>query len=96
MEPVRGVMEYTEALRNGAKLPKHPAETTARKVVKYLDVLDSRDGHELTAGLHNNEIRTLMNGGNPALAHLYRFSIKNGRIYHTRSRVILVVECEDA
>jgi hypothetical protein len=92
--------EFTEPLRNGAKLPDHPSDTTAKKIIKYGSVFDSHDGHELTAGLHDSEIRTLMNGGNPALAHLYRFAIKqvgaDKRIYHTRSRVIIEVETENA
>lgn len=87
--------EYSEPLRTGAKLPVHPADTTARKVISYGEVSDSRDGHILTAGLHRNEIQTLKHGGNPALSHLYRYAIQDGCIYHTRSRVTMAVTTTD-
>lgn len=88
-------MDYTDPLRNGVRLPDHPATTTALKVTRYGEVYDAKDHHPLTAGLHANEIRTLMGGGNPALAHLYRYAIRDGRIYHTRSRVVIAVDTEE-
>lgn len=89
------MISTTEPLRNGARLPTHPATTTALRITAYGEVRDAKDGHPLTAGLHNNEIRTLMGGGNPALAHLYRYAIRDGHIYHTRSRVTIDCECEE-
>lgn len=87
--------EYTSPLRNGAKLPDHPADTTARIIVKYGEVTDARTGTICVAGLHNQEIQLLM-GKNPiALSHLCRYAIRDGRIYHTRSRVVIEVETED-
>jgi hypothetical protein len=91
--------EWTQPLRNGAKIPDHPDGTTARKIIKLGEVVDAKDGHPLTAGLHESDIRSLMSG-NHALDHLYRFAIKqigdDKVIYHTRSRVIIAVETEDA
>ena len=88
-------MEYTAPLKNGAKLPTHPADTTARKILSYGEVTDARTGTICVAGLHNNEIQLLM-GKNPiALSHLCRYAIRNGRIYHTRSRVKILVETEE-
>ncbi len=87
----------TEPLKSGARLPDHPA-TTTQKIVKYGEVRDSHDGHLLTAGLHENEVRSLM-AGNQALNHLYRFSIKQigdaKYIFHTRPRVVIDCECAD-
>lgn len=88
--------ESTAPLRNGDKLPDHPANTTSLKVVKYGQVWDDGDGKELTAGLHENEIKTLMNGDPMALAHLYRYVIRNDRIYCTRPLVVIDVDCVPA
>lgn len=92
-------MEFTEPLASGAALPDHPADTTARKVIKYLSAFDSHDGHELSAGLHRNEIEILRQGETGGLSHLYRYSFvqegKNLKIYHTRNRVVISVLCKD-
>lgn len=86
--------QTTEALRNGDSLPKHPSSTTALKIVRYGDVWDDQDGTKLTAGLHENEVQTLMNGNQMALRHLYRYAIRNDRIFHTRGLVTIDVDCE--
>jgi hypothetical protein len=92
--------EFTEPLKSGAKLPLHPDGTTARTVIKYGEVIDSRDGHALTAGLHRNEIMMLRRGEQGGLSHLYRYAIwqegQHLKIFHTRSRVVVAVECIDA
>jgi len=88
--------EFSEPLKSGAKLPTHPSETTARKIVRYGEVTDSRDGHPLTGGLHQNEIQMLRSGEVGGLAHTYRYCfVQEGnerKIYHTRSRVTICVE----
>lgn len=88
--------EFTEPLKNGDLLPKHPSSTTALKIVRYGDVWDDQDGTKLTAGLHENEVRTLMNGDQMALRHLYRYAIRNDKIFHTRSLVVIDCDCEPA
>lgn len=92
-------MEFTDPLRNGAKVPLHPSGTTARRVVKYTTVHDSHDGHPLTAGLHRSEIDMLRRGEIGGLGHLYRYAFvqvgSDLRIFHTRSRVTIGVECID-
>ncbi len=94
------MQEFTEPLRSGAKVPVHPESTTSRKVVRYGEVRDSKDGHPLTAGLHRNEITMLRQGTVGGLGHTYRFAmVQEGpdlRIYHTRSRVIIEVETIEA
>ncbi len=91
---MRGI---TEPLKNGAKIPDHPADNN-QKIIKYCAVRDAHSNHPLTAGLHETEVRSLM-AGNKALSHLHRFCIKQigdkKFIYHTRPRVIIEVEVED-
>ena len=91
MESDSGLMDVTESLRNGDKLPEHPASTNALRIVKYGRVRDAEDGKTLRAGLHQNEIRMLMNGEKMALTHLYAYAMLNGHIYHTRDRVTIDV-----
>ena len=79
----------TEPLPNGAKLPDHPSDTTAKRIVEYGPVLDATDGTRLRGGLHNNEVSVLMNGEVASLAHLYYYAIRDRRIYHTRPAVII-------
>lgn len=86
--------EFTDPLRNGDELPDHPSSTTALKIVKYGDVWDDQDGTRLKVGLHENELRMLMNGEQMALQHLYLYAFRNNRIYHTRNLVTVDVECE--
>ena len=87
--------EFSSPLRNGAKSPDHPADTTSRIIVKYGEVTDAHTGTICVAGLHNQGIQLLM-GKNPiALSHLCRYAIRDGRIYHTRSRVVICVETEE-
>jgi hypothetical protein len=90
------VDDVTELLANGARLPEHPASTNSLKVVSFGTVRDDGDGTILKGGLHENEVRILMSGHPGALGHLYRFVIRNQRIYHTRSLVTIDVLCEDA
>lgn len=89
-------MEYTEPLKSGDKLPNHPADTTARKIIRYGEVKDAHSGIICEGGLHKNEIDMLRRGEKGGLAHLHRYVIvQEGnirRIYHTRSRVIVQVE----
>lgn len=91
--------EFTQPLRNGARLPLHPEGTTARKVVKYGEVTDSHNGIILTAGLHRSEIQMLRRGELGGLGHLYRYAfVQEGshmKIFHTRPRVVVAVECID-
>ena len=85
----------TSPLKSGDKLPTHPSHTTSLRVVRYGRVHDDADGRELCAGLHNAEVEMLKHGqGN--LGHLYRFSMQDGRIYHTRQLVTVEVECVNA
>lgn len=88
--------ETTEPLRNGAKLPTHPADTTARKIIKYGEVRDAHTGITCGGGLHRSEIQMLRSGEKGGLAHLFRYAIvQEGavrKIYHTRSRVVVEVE----
>src|SRR6185436_15277291 len=85
--------EVTEVIYNRGEIPRHPATTTARKVVGLLEARDAEDGTRLTAGLPRNELSLLMNG-QPILSHLYRYAAINGRIYTTRvNGVVLVVKC---
>jgi len=92
--------EFTQRLKSGDKLPSHPADTTARKIISFGEVKDARDSYPLAAGLHRNEVDMLKRGEKGGLAYLYRYAIvqdgKDRRIYHTRSRVVIAVECEDA
>ena len=88
-------VEQTEALINGADLPDHPAHTTALKVTEYLTVRDAEDGTTLRRGLHENEIRVLALGQQMALGHLYRYTIRNRKVFHTRKAVIIDVECSE-
>jgi hypothetical protein len=91
--------EFTSPLRSGATLPRHPDGTTARKVIKYGEVVDSHDGHPLTAGLHRTEIMMLRRGEVGGLGHLYRYAfVQEGahlKVFHTRSRVVVAVQCVD-
>ncbi len=84
--------EQTEPLSNGSELPKHPSLTTSREIVEYGQVKDANDGTVLTSGLHQSEVSMLMKGQQMALGHLYRYAIRNNRIYHTRARV--VIDCQ--
>ena len=86
--------EITEPLANGQAVPTHPSQTTSRKVEHVLEVRDAEDGVRCTAGLPRNELSVLMHGER-ILAHLYRYCILNGRIFHTRDRVVCVVKCSD-
>ena len=87
--------EITETVFNKGEVPQHPATTTARKVIGILEVRDAQDGTRCTAGLHRNELASLMNGI-PVLPHLYKYCAINGRIYTTRQRgVVIVVKCEN-
>ena len=87
--------DVTEPLASGDPIPDHPASDTAHTILTLSSVRDAEDDTLLTAGLHNNEVSTLMSGENP-LPHLYRFAIREHdgkkRIYHTRKSVI--IECE--
>ena len=85
-------MDVTAPLKNGDRLPDHPANTTALKIVKFGKVYDSEDGVELGGGLHASELACLMDGNQMALEHLYRFAIRSGKIFHTRASV--VIECK--
>ena len=87
--------DVTEPLPNGADLPKHPANTTGRKVISYGKVLDAEDGRPLRAGLHQNEIRMLMAGHAGGLGHLYAFAMLNDKIFHTRQSVVVDVKTID-
>jgi hypothetical protein len=87
--------DTTEALPNGANLPEHPALTTSKKITEYGRVWDDADGVTLHGGLHEAEIRNLMNGDQMALKHLYRFAIRNKRIFHTRNLVCIDVKTEN-
>lgn len=85
--------EVTEVVFNRGEIPQHPANTTARKVDRILEVLDAQNGQRCTAGLHRNELNLLMNG-QAVLPHLYKYYAINGRVYTTRPNgVILVVKC---
>lgn len=87
--------DTTEPLPNGADLPTHPALTTAKRITDYGDVFDDASGIQLHGGLHANEISRLMSGDQMRLTHLYRYCIRNKRIYHTRPLVIISVKTED-
>ena len=87
--------DHTEPLRNGSQLPEHPSLTTGKKVVEYGRVWDDADGQVLLSGLHENEVRMLMSGNQMSLKHLYRFAIRDRRIYHTRNLVCIDVKCVD-
>lgn len=89
-------MDFTESLINGAELPSHPADTTAKRIVSYGKVYDAIDETPLTASLHQNELRMLAEGEQMNLTHLYRYGIFNNRIFHTRQSVIIAVVTEDA
>lgn len=86
----------TSPLKNGDKVPDYPDHTTALRVKHYGNVYDDADGHQLTAGLHRNELAMLQGGQQGGLGHLYRYAIIAGTIYHTRSLVTVEVECTDA
>lgn len=90
------IEETTEPLRNGQKLPDHPSDTTALKIVKFGAVRDDADGTPLQSGLHQNEIRMLQMGQQMSLGHLYRYAILDGRIFHTRDLVVIDVCCVEA
>ena len=90
------VLAQTEPLYNGDPLPEHAASTTALRVVKYNSVIDADNHRELHGGLHNNELSILMNKEKHALGHLYFYAIRNGRIYHTREKVVIEVLCTNA
>lgn len=87
--------DVTEPLKNGAKLPEHPALTTSKKIVEYGAVQDDATGTVLHGGLHNNEITMLMGGQQGSLSHLFRCAIRNRHIYHTRPLVVISVRTED-
>lgn len=90
------MIEYnsvTEPLPNGAPLPQHPDDTTAKKIVHFGFVYDADDGVQLSAGLHRNEISVLMSGQR-ILDHAYRYAIVDRRIFHTRAKVIIHVATE--
>lgn len=86
----------TQPLRSGDKLPDHPDHTTSLKIIKYGRVTDDADGHECAGGLHATEISMLKGGERGGLAHLYRYAIIDGRIFHTRNLVVVDVECTNA
>jgi len=90
-------MNETEPLVNGADLPTHPSSSTSLKIVKYGNVYDDGDGTPLRRGaLHESEIQMLMNGNQMALRHLYLYTIRGKKIYHTRNLVTIDVECDEA
>ncbi len=91
--PVLVKHDVTEPLANGDLLPSHPANTTSLKITNYGEVRDAEDGIVLHGGLHQNEIRTLALGQQMSLTHLYRFAIRDKKIFHTRPAVIIDVEC---
>lgn len=82
----------TEPLKNGDALPEHPNDTTAKRITDYGPVFDADDSTPLTSGLHSNEISQLKRGNQMALSHLYRFTIINNHIYHTRKQVVIHVK----
>jgi len=86
----------TSPLRNGDKLPDHPDHTTSLVVTKYGRVFDATDGLELLPNLHRTEQMMLKGGERGGLSHMYRFAVIDGRIYHTRPSVIIMVETSDA
>jgi hypothetical protein len=86
--------EVTEPLANCQEVPNHPAHTTSRKIISVQEVRDAEDGTRCTAGLPRSELSLLMNGQR-ILDHLYRYAILNGRVYHTRNKVVIVVKCQD-
>ena len=88
-------MDTTEPLKNGDSLPDHPADTTAKRITKFLTVRDAFDGKALSGGLHEGIVRLLMQN-EPVLPHQYRFKMTNGKIYHTRRLVIIDCECSDS
>ena len=91
------MIEETHPLKNGAELPHHPASTTSREVVQYLKVRDAEDGTELLGGqIRGTELSMLMSGEQMSLRHLYLYTTRSGRIYHTRPSVIITVETTDA
>jgi hypothetical protein len=87
------VDDTTEPLVNGAELPDHPANTTALKIVSFGKVYDAEDSRPLRVGLHQNEIRMLMEGEQMALTHLHAYAMLNGHIYHTRKAVTVDCKC---
>ena len=90
-------MEYedtTSPLANGDELPDHPHNTTARKIISYGKVYDFEDGRPLRAGMHQSTLKVLM-GGTRILSHTYSYAILNGRIYHTRDKVVVDVKTVD-
>lgn len=87
--------DTTEPLINGAKLPDHPANTTARKIVSLGPVRDTADSTVLTAGLHRNEMAMLRSDQRESLSHLYRYAIIDHCIYHTRHLVTVDCKTED-
>ncbi len=87
----------TEPLANGAALPDYPSSTTSLKIIKYGKVYDAEDGRPLTPGtLHNSAVSMLMGNQIGGLGHLYCFAIRDKKIYHTRKKVVIDVECVDA
>ena len=88
-------LDTTEPLKNGAELPTHPADTTAKQITRFLTVRDAVDGKALSGGLPEGVVRLLMDGV-PVLDHLYRFKYANNRIYHTRKLVTIDCECSDS
>lgn len=87
--------DTTEPLVNGAELPDHPADTTAKKIIAFGRVFDDASGTVLYGGLHNNEITMLMGGQRESLSHLFRFVIRDRHIYHTRHLVTIECKTED-
>ena len=88
--------DLTEPLSNGAEIPSHPSQTTARKIIAYGRVKDAKDGTPLRAGLHHATIRGLMDGHQMGLTHLYAYAMLNNKIYHTRPGVVIEVRTIDA
>ena len=79
----------TAPLPSGSPLPNHPSDTTARQIIKLGVVYDSADGIQLQRGIHGSELACLMSDNQMALGHLYRYEIRNGKIYHTRPSVVI-------
>lgn len=82
----------TEPLKNGDPLPDHPDDTTAKRITVYGPVFDADNGQQFTAGLHRSEVDQLQHGNQMALTHLYRYTVLDRRIFHTRQAVVIHVK----